>query len=197
MNIEDIPSIPERQFPDIDERVRIIARRNKLHRDLIEYIVTRSPDDQEARAQLNPIVREYSFDEVYRMLRMISPRLNAAKDPDQDERQLYADYVELFRRFGGERPFLTPQEYMRVNHERAMLLGRQILQELQLTQAEQDRLDELSDLLLSESWLWDDLVPENPPKGAIASPAPQPKKIGRNEPCPCGSGRKYKHCHGR
>ncbi len=22
-------------------------------------------------------------------------------------------------------------------------------------------------------------------------------KIGRNEPCPCGSGKKYKHCHGR
>jgi preprotein translocase subunit SecA len=23
------------------------------------------------------------------------------------------------------------------------------------------------------------------------------KKIGRNEPCPCNSGKKYKHCHGR
>ncbi|MFW6191337.1 MAG: preprotein translocase subunit SecA [Thiohalospira sp.] len=23
------------------------------------------------------------------------------------------------------------------------------------------------------------------------------RKVGRNEPCPCGSGRKYKHCHGR
>ena len=23
------------------------------------------------------------------------------------------------------------------------------------------------------------------------------RKIGRNEPCPCGSGKKYKHCHGR
>lgn len=23
------------------------------------------------------------------------------------------------------------------------------------------------------------------------------KKIGRNEPCPCGSGKKYKHCHGQ
>ncbi|MEM7047745.1 MAG: preprotein translocase subunit SecA [Pseudomonadota bacterium] len=23
------------------------------------------------------------------------------------------------------------------------------------------------------------------------------KKIGRNDPCPCGSGKKYKHCHGR
>ena len=23
-----------------------------------------------------------------------------------------------------------------------------------------------------------------------------PKKIGRNDPCPCGSGKKYKRCHG-
>jgi preprotein translocase subunit SecA len=23
------------------------------------------------------------------------------------------------------------------------------------------------------------------------------KKVGRNEPCPCGSGKKYKHCCGR
>ncbi|MDR2240243.1 MAG: preprotein translocase subunit SecA [Zoogloeaceae bacterium] len=40
--------------------------------------------------------------------------------------------------------------------------------------------------------------------GAAASPAqsPQPQvrqgqKVGRNDPCPCGSGKKYKHCHGR
>jgi len=26
--------------------------------------------------------------------------------------------------------------------------------------------------------------------------APVPK-VGRNEPCPCGSGKKYKNCHGR
>ena len=23
------------------------------------------------------------------------------------------------------------------------------------------------------------------------------QKVGRNDPCPCGSGKKYKHCHGR
>jgi preprotein translocase subunit SecA len=28
-------------------------------------------------------------------------------------------------------------------------------------------------------------------------PARAAQKIGRNDPCPCGSGRKYKHCHGR
>ena len=22
-------------------------------------------------------------------------------------------------------------------------------------------------------------------------------KVGRNEPCPCGSGKKFKHCHGQ
>jgi len=40
--------------------------------------------------------------------------------------------------------------------------------------------------------------------GADAAPAPKPapfvrqiSKIGRNDPCPCGSGKKYKHCHGK
>ncbi len=44
-----------------------------------------------------------------------------------------------------------------------------------------------------------------PPPAAGASPPPateQPfiraeRKVGRNEPCPCGSGRKYKQCHGQ
>jgi len=25
----------------------------------------------------------------------------------------------------------------------------------------------------------------------------QQPKVGRNEPCPCGSGKKYKQCHGK
>ncbi len=40
--------------------------------------------------------------------------------------------------------------------------------------------------------------------GADAPPASKPApfvrqmgKIGRNDPCPCGSGKKYKHCHGK
>ncbi len=35
---------------------------------------------------------------------------------------------------------------------------------------------------------------------AAASPAPfvrSERKVGRNEPCPCGSGKKYKQCHGK
>ncbi len=33
--------------------------------------------------------------------------------------------------------------------------------------------------------------------GAISSAPGGPQKIGRNSPCPCGSGSKYKFCHGR
>ena len=32
------------------------------------------------------------------------------------------------------------------------------------------------------------------PKVTIRREAP---KVGRNDPCPCGSGKKFKHCHGR
>ena len=34
----------------------------------------------------------------------------------------------------------------------------------------------------------------------LVKPAPFVRamdKVGRNEPCPCGSGKKYKHCHGK
>jgi preprotein translocase subunit SecA len=33
--------------------------------------------------------------------------------------------------------------------------------------------------------------------GYLARPsAADVPRVGRNEPCPCGSGKKYKHCHG-
>ncbi len=35
---------------------------------------------------------------------------------------------------------------------------------------------------------------ENPPK---QEPVKVGEKVGRNEPCPCGSGKKYKNCHGK
>ena len=38
-------------------------------------------------------------------------------------------------------------------------------------------------------------APEDAPKKL--EPVRVEKKVGRNEPCPCGSGKKYKQCHGR
>jgi preprotein translocase subunit SecA len=41
---------------------------------------------------------------------------------------------------------------------------------------------------------------EGPPEAEQQAHTPytrEGRKIGRNEPCPCGSGKKYKHCHGK
>jgi preprotein translocase subunit SecA len=39
-------------------------------------------------------------------------------------------------------------------------------------------------------------MPPPPPMEAQGTFVRGERKIGRNEPCPCGSGKKYKHCHG-
>jgi preprotein translocase subunit SecA len=36
-----------------------------------------------------------------------------------------------------------------------------------------------------------------PARGGVTAPVKVEEKVGRNDPCPCGSGKKYKHCHGR
>jgi len=35
-----------------------------------------------------------------------------------------------------------------------------------------------------------------PQQSQKAQPVRVDKKVGRNDPCPCGSGKKFKHCHG-
>ena len=46
------------------------------------------------------------------------------------------------------------------------------------------------------------LVTNRNPDGSVAEPSERPSparaipKVGRNDPCPCGSGKKYKKCHG-
>jgi len=37
----------------------------------------------------------------------------------------------------------------------------------------------------------------NTQEQARVQPVKVEKKVGRNDPCPCGSGKKFKHCHGR
>ena len=49
---------------------------------------------------------------------------------------------------------------------------------------------------------WDKIYPENERKALYLEAKKmntivKPKKVGRNDPCPCGSGKKYKHCCGK
>ena len=49
--------------------------------------------------------------------------------------------------------------------------------------------------LLRQGRCADEIMQMNAPQGALH--AAGGSKVGRNDPCPCGSGKKFKHCHGR
>jgi preprotein translocase subunit SecA len=96
----------------------------------------------------------------------------------------------------------------RIKHDTVSVLSRMQLR----TQAEIDAEEEERQRRLARAMQFQHAAPEQitapPPQGPVAEPqqraAPEPvaqfvretKKVGRNEPCPCGSGKKYKHCHG-
>ncbi|MGE0883887.1 MAG: DUF1186 domain-containing protein [Blastocatellales bacterium] len=78
-----------------------------------------------------------------------------------------------------------------------MALGKEaVLAELH----EDSHLQLMEDTIKEMEWWAGYQEPEKKPKPADP-PAyrpytPPPVKIGRNDPCPCGSGKKYKKCHG-
>jgi preprotein translocase subunit SecA len=64
-------------------------------------------------------------------------------------------------------------------------------------QSNKEEIEEMgSDYAANEKDLYD---PESP-AGNVAvrqEPIKVGPKIGRNDPCPCGSGKKFKNCHGK
>lgn len=72
---------------------------------------------------------------------------------------------------------------------------------------ELNRIGELSEFIIdggksddhnSDLSLFEDLIsPKNDIKPYINEPIKTVKEVGRNEPCPCGSGKKYKKCCGK
>jgi len=93
----------------------------------------------------------------------------------------------------------------RIKHDTVSLLSRMQLR----TQEEIDAEEAERQRRLEQAMQFQHAAPQN-----LAAPPPEPlpdemegqrgvtqfvretKKVGRNEPCPCGSGKKYKHCHG-
>ncbi len=95
----------------------------------------------------------------------------------------------------------------RIKFDTVTLLARlQIRSDADIEREEQERQARLARAMqfqhaaapsiAAESALPADDDPAQAP-GVIAPFQRAERKVGRNEPCPCGSGRKYKHCHGQ
>ncbi|WP_444919711.1 preprotein translocase subunit SecA [Microbulbifer sp. CnH-101-G] len=68
----------------------------------------------------------------------------------------------------------------------------------QMDELEQRRLEEQRKQQLELQHAEASALPESEPQQQ-AAPTPERRgpKVGRNDPCPCGSGKKYKQCHGK
>ena len=55
---------------------------------------------------------------------------------------------------------------------------------------------ETTSMVLSHVELRSEPADDRPAASVSPAPTVPPKKVARNAPCPCGSGKKYKHCHG-
>src|SRR5690606_9479344 len=93
----------------------------------------------------------------------------------------------------------------RVKYDTVSMLSRMQLR----TQAEIEAEEEARQRRLARAMQFQHAAPEQVTGGAAPEPeqaprAPAPvaqfvrdtRNVGRNEPCPCGSGKKFKHCHG-
>lgn len=114
------------------------------------------------------------------------------------------EYVKILTQYkpGAPQPFNLLETYEGMRAEAAKMREWQAQRdEVQRQQAllKAGAASELDPLTIAES---------EPTVNATVAPSPyvQDKsqtlrravpKVGRNDPCPCGSGRKYKHCHGK
>ena len=118
----------------------------------------------------------------------------AQKNPKQEYKR------EAFERFG--------EMLEQVKHDTISIVSRvriQSEQDVQRMEAER-RASQTMEFKHAQAPILGQAPPQGPqgPQGAPppAAPAPEPfvregRKVGRNEPCPCGSGKKFKQCHGQ
>jgi len=115
----------------------------------------------------------------------------AQKNPKQEyKRESFALFQELLNSI--KRDTIRVLSHVQVRREDPVEEEARLRREAEaLAERMQFRHAEASALMQPEAMAEDGDVAVAPP------PVRTEPKIGRNEPCPCGSGKKYKHCHGQ
>jgi preprotein translocase subunit SecA len=185
--------------PNIDEKQLYEAVLAKLQD---EHEQKRAMAEESTFAQYEKVVILHSLDSTWRehlsqmdyLRSSIGLRGYAQKDPKQEYKK------EAFRLF--------EQMLSLFKYDVISTLGKLKKEQIAPQQVEEQWRGEISeinyqhqsDLSMGE----DGVSSENNSGGAVAAGVDEPKpfvregvKVGRNDPCPCGSGKKYKQCHGK
>ena len=178
---------------DLERRIeREQATRNKMLRALIA--------EHERKSEYGPLPLDPSLatEDAYEWKLRLPEVANLrrwldAHVPDDEDDRLYADYVIeqlLDVQLGSSRP----TEIVEVASE----LG--VFETTEDVEGALGRIMAMVNALpdwWNNGWSPDALHEKVTGQKVFRNPDGTPMKIGRNDPCPCGSGKKYKKCHGR
>jgi preprotein translocase subunit SecA len=192
-------SFSDEEWEDLDEE--ILAE--KLERSLIHlYEEKEQRYGEEAVKEILKIIALQTLDQLWKdhLLAMdhlregIGLRGYGQKDPKREYQkegfQYFQEMLELFRR-DVIRKFSRVEILPRSEEELSQLYER-------LSRNRRGRFQFIhSDTPLSSRTTSPSLAVSSPAATPL-SPLPQEfRHVGRNDPCPCGSGKKFKKCHGR
>jgi preprotein translocase subunit SecA len=171
--------------------------------DIVERVV------KAADAMFNAKVERVGLDQFTPFMRMI---LLQSIDSHWREHLAALDYLRQGIHLRGYAQKNPKQEYKREAFElfsqlldvvkmdvtRVLMTVRIQSQEevAQAAEAIEEQADRISNVTYTHP-NEDGSVSQEAETAMLAALATQVPKVGRNEPCPCGSGKKYKHCHGR
>ena len=116
----------------------------------------------------------------------------AQKDPKQEyKREAFEMFTKLLEQIKYEViEILFKVQVSREEDVQAIDEQRQAPKEMHFEHAQAPTLDAYEESLVA--------APEQEQDEAAGQPfVRDANKVGRNDPCPCGSGKKYKHCHGK
>ena len=115
----------------------------------------------------------------------------AQKNPKQEyKREAFEMFHSLIDRFRHEVVTILSKINIRAREDvDAVEAQRRRRQTMRFEHADAGPMDEETDTAPNPG--------QGPAAGASSPYVRKGKKVGRNEPCPCGSGKKFKQCHGR
>ncbi|MDH3436851.1 MAG: SEC-C metal-binding domain-containing protein, partial [Betaproteobacteria bacterium] len=182
--------------PELDEQelhARIVAAAHQRYRDRTAVV------EREVMSQYERGIMLQSLDSHWRehltaldhLRQGIHLRSYAQKNPSQEyKREAFELFSLLLEMVKAEVTRILMTVQIRSAEELAEVEEPEIPQNIEFQHAEFGRGAEAATQAEEEG---DVAVLEKPQQPFVRGG----EKVGRNDPCPCGSGRKYKHCHGR
>ncbi len=193
--------LPVQQWLDEDERLYEEVLRERILKDLVAaYHEKEDLAGAEALRTFEKQIVLRVLDDAWKdhlstmdhLRHGIHLRGYAQKNPKQEyKRESFALFQELLESI--KRDAIRVLSHVQIRREDPAEEEARLRREAeQLAQRMKFQHDEVAPL--------DQPAEQAEPAGEVAVtavPVRTEHKIGRNEPCPCGSGKKYKHCHGQ